>query len=181
MIKKLIFFALLTLLIFAYSYNYAFKQTKDPEIIIKNIMVYPMTEIVERCKKDHNYTDEDMLILEKELKRYLSLSLVKNKNDVGTGMYSKDVDNLWHAFILFTMEYSEFCNTYFGHFIHHKPETDMQRTPEKLQETRTDFRRSYKNIKRFLKKIFILFGSLICAKKTAVPNKKLITDFQKHL
>jgi len=32
------------------------------------------------------------------------------------------VDEFWHAFILFTDEYMEFCNKHFGHYLHHRPQ-----------------------------------------------------------
>lgn len=35
---------------------------------------------------------------------------------------SKAVDHGWHAFILHTREYAEFCDRVAGHFIHHAPE-----------------------------------------------------------
>jgi hypothetical protein len=33
----------------------------------------------------------------------------------------KEIDDMWHEFILFTQDYADFCNHYFGEFIHHKP------------------------------------------------------------
>ena len=36
-------------------------------------------------------------------------------------MPSQIVDDLWHAFILYTREYKEFCQDAFGHFFHHSP------------------------------------------------------------
>ena len=35
---------------------------------------------------------------------------------------SKAVDHGWHAFILHTREYADFCARVAGHFIHHAPE-----------------------------------------------------------
>jgi hypothetical protein len=35
---------------------------------------------------------------------------------------SRSVDHGWHAFILHTREYAEFCDRVAGHFIHHEPE-----------------------------------------------------------
>lgn len=32
-----------------------------------------------------------------------------------------EIDDMWHTFILFTREYTDFCNHYFGHYIHHAP------------------------------------------------------------
>jgi hypothetical protein len=47
------------------------------------------------------------------------------------GMPSKVVDEAWHEFILMSREYSEFCNTAFGRYLHHTPESQMNVTLEK--------------------------------------------------
>jgi len=39
--------------------------------------------------------------------------------DIHTEM--KDIDDMWHVFLLFTQDYQEFCQHYFGYFIHHRP------------------------------------------------------------
>lgn len=108
-------------------------------------MGYPMNTIIERCKKDFNYSDEDMKIIEKEFKRFMAMSVIMKGTGSGVGMYSKDVDNLWHSFILFTHEYAHFCNKFMGNFIHHIPETDTNKTPEKMLEVRKDFQEFIKN------------------------------------
>jgi len=33
----------------------------------------------------------------------------------------QEVDEMWHEFILFTEDYSTFCQTYFGNYLHHMP------------------------------------------------------------
>jgi len=38
------------------------------------------------------------------------------------------IDNMWHEFILITKDYQDFCNKFFGKFIHHEP--NMQETLE---------------------------------------------------
>ncbi|HLJ31969.1 MAG TPA: hypothetical protein VKU36_06020 [Candidatus Babeliales bacterium] len=130
------------------SFFYAYNHYSAPASQIGNIdaiMNYSMPDVIARCQKDHNYTDEDMVILEQELKKYLALSLVTKKGDLGTGMYSTDVDNLWHSFILFTKEYADFCDKYIGFFIHHAPETETVRSPERQEESRKDFQAFVKN------------------------------------
>jgi hypothetical protein len=32
-----------------------------------------------------------------------------------------DIDDMWHTFILFTHDYTQFCLTHFGRYIHHQP------------------------------------------------------------
>ncbi len=55
-----------------------------------------------------------------EFKRYLVLLMLGHKN---IPMTSRSVDIIWHQFILFTKEYHEFCNRFFGRYLHHIPET----------------------------------------------------------
>jgi hypothetical protein len=119
-----------------YLYGHTHAPYKEQQLT--EIMNYPIPpDIIKRCQKDFNYTDEDMVILEHELKRYLTLCILKENTDISINMYSEDVDNLWHSFILFTKEYAHFCDIYAGHFLHHVPETDM--TPKPWHEVRRDF------------------------------------------
>jgi hypothetical protein len=36
----------------------------------------------------------------------------------------RELDDMWHTFLLFTKEYHAFCRSYFGYFIHHSPFTE---------------------------------------------------------
>jgi hypothetical protein len=125
---------LITVSLYAYKYQY-----KPKEVDVEGILHYQMPYVIERCKKDHGYDDEDMAIIEREFKRYLIL--VAHKKGEGTGMFSKHVDNLWHSFILFTHEYAEFGQKYAGRFIHHAPyiASSENRTPEQRAQSRKDF------------------------------------------
>lgn len=38
---------------------------------------------------------------------------------------SKDLDKIWHTFILFTKDYQLFCHNYLGKFIHHVPDAEV--------------------------------------------------------
>lgn len=63
-----------------------------------------------------------------EFKRYLALIALGHR---GLAMASPRIDEVWHAFILFTREYADFCQAVFGEFIHHVPRTS--RTPASSQ------------------------------------------------
>jgi hypothetical protein len=39
---------------------------------------------------------------------------------------TKEVDSIWHSFILHTEEYAEFCHSFFHKFIHHLPSSTNQ-------------------------------------------------------
>ena len=34
----------------------------------------------------------------------------------------RDIDNMWHGFILYTEDYTDFCLRYFGAYLHHMPD-----------------------------------------------------------
>lgn len=119
---------LISALLFYYEYSLAQKDIKK---ITANVMNYHMDNIIERCKEDYKYTNEDMAIIEKEFKKFMILSIISETNS--ESMFSQDVDNLWHTFLLFTKEYADFCKKHAGRFIHHVPQPHMSRTPEKAE------------------------------------------------
>ncbi|MEU0076166.1 hypothetical protein ABZ027_42590 [Streptomyces sp. NPDC006332] len=49
---------------------------------------------------------------------------------------SKLVDVGWHAFVLHTVDYAEFCQRVVGHFVHHVPTDEDEETPDGPQATR---------------------------------------------
>lgn len=40
----------------------------------------------------------------------------------------REIDDMWHTFILFTVDYSKFCYKYFGTFMHHVPKTSGEKS-----------------------------------------------------
>lgn len=61
-----------------------------------------------------------------EFRRYMALVGLGYR---GLGMVSPEVDEVWHAFILFTRDYAAFCQAAFGEFIHHVPRTSRDELP----------------------------------------------------
>ena len=37
------------------------------------------------------------------------------------------IDEMWHAFVLFTNDYTDFCHRHFGRYVHHVPTTEADR------------------------------------------------------
>jgi len=142
-LKITIFFACTAAIVYAYIPTYFLtgegievkqiqkKSVRSDEEITTAIMNYPIPNMIARCKKDFKYTDEDMVILERELKRYFVLCALKNNKDRAMGMYSSDVDNLWHSFILFTKEYARFGREAVGYFLHHVPKIEGEPQPSR--------------------------------------------------
>jgi hypothetical protein len=73
-----------------------------------------------------------------EFRRYVALVALGYDN---LGMHSQEVDEVWHAFILFTREYDQFCNLTCGHMIHHTPNTSLR--PELPSPSVPSFEQAY--------------------------------------
>lgn len=120
--------------------------TQDTFVTIKKVLEYPIKpDILERVHATNpGFSDEYVNSLAQELKRYLALKAFLHGSSVP--MFSKDVDEVWHAFILFTREYEQFCKETFGSFVHHVPTTKAEklaRTPESIKSAKEKFIADY--------------------------------------
>jgi hypothetical protein len=73
----------------------------------------------------------------------------------------KEIDDMWHTFLLFTKDYMCFCQQYFGKYFHHLPTTEDIRP--KQDDFALDFTRylSYVYDNLGEKTLVKWFGSLI--------------------
>lgn len=72
-----------------------------------------------------------------EMKKYLWLTA---NYASGLSMFSLRVDEIWHQFILFTKQYHDFCERFFGRYMHHLPESSYI---PRQHTSRQDFERLY--------------------------------------
>ena len=77
-----------------------------------------------------------------EFKKYVALSEIC-RDDIPMAMVSKNVDEVWHQFILFTPQYHKFCNEMLGGYFHHIPKTSLTPLDPKGRE---NFIESYKEV-----------------------------------
>lgn len=54
-----------------------------------------------------------------EYRRFMALVALEKKM---FPMCSPEIDEVWHTHLLFTRNYSQFCERVFGEFLHHEPE-----------------------------------------------------------
>lgn len=103
--------------------------------------------LIEKLLKNHiAQTPEEAEALFGEAKKYLILCHL----DSGApwNMYSTRVDEAWHQFVLFTRQYTDFCQRYFGKFLHHNPSNDptVAETLHENPSTFGDFSSRYEEV-----------------------------------
>jgi hypothetical protein len=89
--------------------------------ILKDIQSWPhWKEIGQVAEKEYKMSEEKYNSLLPEYQRFITLCCTGYH---ALGMFSRDVDNIWHSHILSTHRYHEFCNTYNnGELVHHIPQ-----------------------------------------------------------
>ena len=87
------------------------------KISVVDVMSYQHRNLLRRMINKYGWSEPQAKKAFAEMKRFLSAAAVAPKPISP----SETVDEIWHNFILFTKDYSEFCNKFFGKFIHHTP------------------------------------------------------------
>jgi len=87
------------------------------------IMGYPFTQVKEKLLMKGEISPDAVDEAINEFRKYLSLVALGYKS---VAMVSREVDAVWHTFILFTKDYAKFCQEAFGFFLHHQPSIPSQ-------------------------------------------------------
>ena len=65
----------------------------------------------------------------------------------------REIDNMWHNFILYTHDYMTFCNEYFGEYLHHQ--RDMVET---MEQTNAGFSM---DLEKYLSYVYDHLGEIV--------------------
>lgn len=84
------------------------------ELALKN---YKNAPVVLRFANRHEVSLERAQELFEKMKQFLANYMENPQADSP----SREIDEIWHMFILHTKDYAEFCSKYFGMFLHHLP------------------------------------------------------------
>jgi hypothetical protein len=91
---------------------------------------FPLNHIAARYQRTYGLPHAESLRHERELKRYLVLRSRTRGAALPTPMV---IDQLWQVFLLYTRDYSEFCDT-LGGFIHHVPSDAVPSAEEQAED-----------------------------------------------
>jgi len=96
---------------------------------LNEILQYKNNKVIQRFLNLFNVDQKEAEDIFTETLKYLYLSAYtenKRKEDatlpsLGITHQMLIIDEMWHAFILTTRDYQEFCDTYLDQFVHHPP------------------------------------------------------------
>ena len=112
---------------------------------LDEVLAYRNRDVVQRFLDSYPMARADAEEIFKEAKRWLWLiadsAALGGRRQLIVTRPMAALDEMWHCFVLFTPDYTEFCLRFFGRFIHHKPVSlaekararrRMQKDPEGL-------------------------------------------------
>lgn len=114
---------------------------------LHSVMEYHNKHVIDRFISMHDIPLSEAKLIFEDTKRYLWLNATigrerakgENVPDVYIAKSMVIIDEMWHAFILNTRDYIDFCNEYFGGFIHHPPDSPKYlENLKNLGEEKTD-------------------------------------------
>ncbi|WP_253589336.1 hypothetical protein [Burkholderia multivorans] len=87
------------------------------------LIEYKNNSVVRKFRDKWSVSDQAASDIFEETKKFLFLADYAQKHCVNFEIDESVliIDEMWHTFILFTKEYSSFCDTFFGRILHHTP------------------------------------------------------------
>lgn len=127
----------------------------DQEELMESILAYKNDNVIFSFRKSFDIPVEDATEIFREMLRWLWLNHVLSVNYSAKEKIGIDdpiivIDEMWHSFILHTLDYTLFCQKFFGRYMHHKPTTEdeIKRYKIELAEFDGSDRRSYVTTKK---------------------------------
>lgn len=94
---------------------------------LEELLSYKNHLVIKRFKRNHPALQDQAEFLFIDMLKYLWLSQKHQMDNIQYFLPTMHkemvaIDEMWHTFILITKDYAEFCNHFFGEFLHHVPE-----------------------------------------------------------
>ena len=82
------------------------------------VISYENPDVVERIAREHQMDMAQAESIFRDTLRFLYLAGATDAKHIAP---TKNIDIGWHAFLMYTRDYAQFCEANFGKFIHHAP------------------------------------------------------------
>ena len=99
---------------------------------IETVAAVNLHRMAERVRREHpDFNAERLASAIEQYRRFLAMAMLFPDDEIMP--ISEDMDHVWHAHILHTVQYEEDCQALFGEYLHHEP-ADTPIPPFDLRE-----------------------------------------------
>lgn len=138
-------------------------------VSLDSILEYQNNAVVQRISEKLELDDEKARELFADCLRFLWLTEMEDKPIAP----SPKIDEAWHIFLLFTLDYQEFCQECFGRFKHHRP-----RRPEDPKDDGSVLTRTFEAVEAHLGGFSNLSKNWVYSKESCVSCDTPSTNCQ---
>ena len=92
--------------------------TPPYDSVLSDVLDYEHPALTQRLQRKLKISEAESLQLFHDTKLFLFICGVNTDRGY---VPPKAIDNGWHEFLLYTEDYANFCDRYFGRFLHHRP------------------------------------------------------------
>jgi len=110
--------------------NSGAESTELSKVSLEELLEYRFEDLTDAFQEKFEVTANETEEVFVELLKFLWLSEPGTTKDTSLCVVEQGMtimDEMWHLFIQFTVEYERFCHNYFGRFIHHAPTTPREK------------------------------------------------------
>jgi hypothetical protein len=125
---------------------------KNRKVTLESFLRYKNSDVLERYLKDFGGTRKEARAVFGEMLKWFYLNAraiaASSRQEPVQCVITSDlakIDDMWHTFLLFTWDYSQFCERYFGYFFHHLPANGREPKVSPL-ESKRQRRRFYEHV-----------------------------------
>jgi hypothetical protein len=105
---------------------------------LDEVLAYQNQDIIDKFLENWSLSEAEAKEIFEETKKWLWISALTiaqeddpaKRQSLAITNSMTLLDEMWHTFILFTMEYQAFCKRYFGFYLNHAPTTKTQKEAE---------------------------------------------------
>lgn len=101
-------------------------STREPCPLSK-ALAYENLEIVQRFVQLYDVGVDEAADIFTETKKWLWLAGQEDSRELAITDPLLIIDEMWHNFVLFTLDYTQYCVDCFGHYLHHAPTTQQEK------------------------------------------------------
>jgi hypothetical protein len=115
------------------------KNITDELVSLDDVLAYRHSGVIRRYRKEHNSSEQEAEEVFRETIKWLYLCHRAAADgpdgfDCSISGELEKIDWMWHTFLLLTRDYADFCDRFFGTFIHHVPNDDEDEVAEEKEE-----------------------------------------------
>jgi hypothetical protein len=107
---------------------------------LDEVLAYTHPGVVRRYSKEYGASRQEAEAVFRETLKWLYLCHRASLDGFACSISPEleKIDRMWHAFLLFTMDYADFCDRHFGAFLHHVPDEAEEEVLEQDEEAARD-------------------------------------------